>query len=299
MDINLIGMPIYYGCDKEGVECGPSALREYKIVDLIKKFGHRVYDLGDIIVPKASVEEKYRDHANMKYLSPIVESCNNLAQQVYLSLNSNCLPFVVGGDHALGIGSIAGASKHFKELAVIWVDAHTDINSHETSPSGNIHGMPLSASMNVGHPTLTNIYYEGQKVKPENVYIIGARDIDPGEVQIAEKTQLNLYTMDTVREKGLENILNTITEKIKASNVDGVHLSFDLDSLDPSIIPGTGTPVADGFDLEEGKLILTKILNEKFVTSMDFVELNPILDNEDKVTIKNCIELLELIFRLI
>lgn len=296
MKINLIGVPVNYGCDKNGAQFGPKTFRENNIVDLIREEGHDVHDMGDILIPIVSSEEKYAGHEKLKYLNPIVEYNNSLANAVHGALDEGALPFVLGGDHSLGMGSIAGASKHFKDLAVIWIDAHGDINTGDTSPSGNIHGMPLAASMNVGDPALTNIYYKGQKVKPENVYIIGGRDIDPGEFELAKKVNLNFYTMQTVREKGLDNILNTIINKINKSNVDGVHLSFDIDALDKTIVPGTGTAVDEGFDLDEGKDIFTSLLGEGFVTSMDFVELNPVIDDEDGKTIKNCMELLRHIF---
>ncbi len=299
MDINLIGVPLQYGCDRDGAQLGPATLRENGIINIIKKNGHMVHDMGDISIPYVSAEDKYKDHPKMKYLNTVAEINSNLANNVYCSLKGQSFPFIIGGDHALGAGSIAGASKFFDNLAVIWIDAHGDINTSETSPSGNIHGMPLAASMNVGHPTLTNIYYDGQKVKPENVYILGGRDIDPGEFALADELKLHMYTMDTVRERGLDNVLAEIMEKIKSSNVDGVHLSFDIDVLDSSLVPGTGTPVVGGFTMDEGKKVFTTLLREKFVTSMDFVELNPKIDNEDGRTTKNCIEMLEHIFKTI
>lgn len=297
MKFNIIGMPLYYGCDRDGAQLGPDTLREHGLIDLIKKNGHEVYDMGNIYVPSVSIEDKYNDHPNMKYLSQVVNVNTNLANNVYSSLMGKSFPFVIGGDHALGAGSIAGASKYFNELAVIWIDAHGDINTNETSPSGNIHGMPLAASMNVGHSQLTNLYFHGQKVKPENVHILGVREIDEGELELIKKLNLNFYSMDIVREKGLDNLLQKIIEDIRASNIDGVHLSFDIDALDSSLVPGTGTPVTNGFTMEEGKKIFTTILNEKFVTSMDFVELNPKLDQEDGRTVKNCIEILDHIFK--
>ncbi|MGJ0845617.1 arginase [Tissierella praeacuta] len=299
MDINLIGVPLKYGCDRDGAQLGPATLREKGIIDIIKKNGHNVHDMGDIYIPYVLPEDKYKDHPKMKYLNTIAEINCNLANNVYCSLMGQNFPFVIGGDHALGAGSIAGASKFFDNLAVIWIDAHGDINTFETSPSGNIHGMPLAASMNVGHHILTNIYYDGIKVKPENVYILGGRDIDPGEFALAEELNLNMYTMDMVREKGLDNILKEIIHKIKTSNVDGVHISFDIDVLDSSLVPGTGTPVSEGFNINECKEVFTALLDEKFVTSMDFVELNPKIDNEDGRTIKHCIEMLEHIFKII
>lgn len=299
MDINIIGVPLSYGCDRDGAQLGPATLRTNKIIDIIKENKHNVHDMGDIFIPYIPSEDKYVDHPKMKYLNTVAEVNTNLANNIYCSLKGQGFPFVIGGDHALGMGSIAGASKFFEELAVIWVDAHGDINTFETSPSGNIHGMPLAASMNIGHPALTNIYFDGIKVKPENVYILGGRDIDQGEFALADELNLNMYTMEIVREKGLDNILKEIIDKIKASNVDGVHLSFDIDVLDSSLVPGTGTPVIEGFSMEEGKSVFTSLLGEKFVTSMDFVELNPKIDNEDKRTVTNCIAMLKHIFETI
>lgn len=296
MKFNLIGVPVNYGCDREGAQFGPETFRKNNIADLIKKEGHEVCDKGDVKIPFASSEEKFAGHKNLKYLDPIVEYNNNLAEAVYSSLNEGAVPFVLGGDHSLGMGSIAGASRHFGETAVIWIDAHGDINTESSSPSGNIHGMPLAASMNEGNPALTNIYYNGQKVKPENVYILGARDIDPGEYELAERVKLNFYTMKTVRERGLDNVLKSIIYKINDSNVDGVHLSFDIDALDKSIVPGTGTSVSEGFSMNEGKLIFSELIGHINITSMDFVELNPVIDDEDKKTVKNCFELLRHIF---
>lgn len=296
MNFNLIGVPIKYGCDKDGVQFGPDKLRELGIVDIIKNNGFNVYDMGNLYVPDILEECKYDWHKSAKYFGPIVDVTRNLAHSVYSSLVSGHFPFVIGGDHSLGMGSIAGASKYFEEMAVIWVDAHGDINDIESSPSGHVHGMPLAASMNVGHPSLTNLYYDGIKVKPENVYIIGARSLDPGEIELAKNLNLNLYTNNDINSLGLEKILSETVNKIKSSKVDGVHLSFDIDVLDSEIAPGTGVPEENGLDVEEVKVILDKILSNKFVTSMDFVELNPILDIDDK-TSKICVELLEYIFQ--
>ena len=179
-----------------------------------------------------------------------------MAHSVFSALTSNSFPFVVGGDHSVGLGSISGSSKFHNNLAVIWVDAHGDINTHETSPSGNSHGMPLGAALGVGDSSLVNVYYDGPKVKPENVFIIGARDLDEGEIKLAEELSLGLYTMDHIRKVGLESIIEEISSKINNSNIDGVHLSFDIDALDKSLVPGTGTPVENGFSLDEGKLII-------------------------------------------
>lgn len=297
MNINIIGVPIMYGCDKDGAQYGPDKLRENGLIEIIKESGHRVYDLGNIHIPKVSEEEKYTDHEKIKYLSPVVEINTNLAHSVYCSLEAGYFPLIIGGDHSLGLGSLAGSSKYFnKKMAVIWIDAHRDTNTFETTPSSNAHGMPLSSSMDEGHEKLRNVYYHGQKVKPENVYIIGGRQIDPGEFELEKRIDANIYDMDKVREMGLENVISQVIEKINSSDVDGVHLSFDIDSLDQSLVPGTGTPEAKGFSMDEGKSLFTEFLGQAFIRSMDFVEFNPLLDKDD-ITLKTCIDMLKHIFR--
>ncbi len=297
MDINLIGVPFKYGCDKDGVELGPDRLRTEGIIDFANNHGHKVYDMGNVFVPNIPAVNKYLDHPQLKYLNTVAMVNENLANNVYSSLKANKFPLIIGGDHSIAIGSIAGASKYKKKLAVIWIDAHADINSGDTSPSGNIHGMPLAVSMNVGHPILTDLYFQGQKVDSKNVYHIGGRDIDPGEFELAKKLDLELYTMDKVRQMGLETVIDKVIKEIRNSDVDGVHLSFDIDAMDSSLVPGTGTPVKDGFNIEETKLIFTRFLGEKFVTSMDFVELNPQIDHEDMRTSKVCMRILDHIFK--
>lgn len=298
MDINLIGVPIQYGCDKDGPQKGPDRLRELGIKKVLENEKNTIYDMGNILVPTILPDLKYKWHEKMKYLNPVVEVNKNLAHMVYCSLAANSFPFVLGGDHSLGMGSIAGGSRFFEEMAVVWVDAHGDINDTETTPTGNIHGMPLAASLGIGHPSITNLYYEGKKVKPENVYILCARDLDPGEIKLAKELNINLYTMDYINSNSLEIAVNDILTKLKVSTVDGVHLSFDIDVLDSAIVPGTGTPVKDGISFDEAKYILDEFLRSKLITSMDFVELNPLLDQDAKTEIL-CMDILRFIGELL
>lgn len=284
MDVNLIGVPLFYGSDKKGVDLGPDKLRENNIINVIESNHHKIYDLGNLYVPKVAAENKYLTNADMKYLAPIVEVNNNLAQQVYTSLKSNCFPFIVGGDHSLGMGSIAGASKYYKNLAVIWVDAHGDINTDKTSDTGNVHGMPLAASMGIGSKDLTDIFYAGIKVKPENVFIIGARSLDKGEQALTNEKKLNVYSTKDVAEKGMKPILDEIYNKLLYSNVDAVHLSFDIDCLDPSFVPGTGTPVSDGMNIDDAKYLIKYLFETNMIKSMDLVEFNTLLDKGDTTT---------------
>jgi arginase len=284
MDVNLIGVPLFYGSDREGVDLGPDKLRENNIVDVIESNHHKIYDLGNLYVPKVDAENKYTSNPSMKYLSPIVEVNENLAQQVYSSLTTNCFPFVVGGDHSLGMGSIAGSSKYYKNLAVIWVDAHGDINTDKTSDTGNVHGMPLAASMGIGSNDLTNIYYAGTKVKSENVFIIGARALDEGEETLTREKNLNVYSTKDVADKGIRQILDEIYKKIIDNGVDAIHLSFDIDCLDPSLVPGTGTPVSNGMKLSDAKYLIKYLMETKMIKSMDLVEFNTLLDNGNTTT---------------
>ncbi len=230
----------------------------------------------------------------MKYVDSIIDVNTNLAHTVYSSLKSESFPLTIGGDHSLGLGSISGASKYYNNLAVIWVDAHGDINTHETSPSGNVHGMPLAAAMGIGHDTLTKLYFEDRKVNPKNVFIIGARDLDTGELQLIENHKLNVYTTEEVQKRGVEDILNDIKEILIKNNVDAVHLSFDIDSIDPKFLPGTGTPVENGLTVNETKFILKYLLETRLIKSMDFVELNTELDKGND-TIEFCVEIIDYI----
>lgn len=296
MDINLIGVPIFFGSDKKGSEFGPQKLREKHIVDVLSKNGYNVFDSGDLYVKNIPEEQKYEFHPTMKYLKPIIDVNKNLAHQVYSSLCSGSFPFVIGGDHSIGLGSISGASKYYENLAVIWIDAHGDINTYETSPTGNIHGMPLAAAMGLGFSSLIDLYYNGQKVRPENIFIIGARDLDIGEKELIKAHKLTVFSTEDIKNLGVEKIMEEIYIRLKDRNVEAVHLSFDVDSLDLNLVPGTGTPVKDGMNISQVKYILKYLMNTKLVKSMDFVELNPQLDKND-ITADLCIDLIDSTFK--
>ena len=294
MNISIIDMPLFYGCDNPGVEQGAKVLRENNLLDIFNK-SHEVCDMGEVHVKNVSSNDKYAANAKMKYLDEVVRSNNGLADKVYESLKNSSLPLIIGGDHALAIGSIAGSSKFFEQdLAVVWVDAHGDINTLETSPSGNIHGMPLASSMGIGHETLTSFYFPSQKVKPENVFLLGCRDLDLGELELIKEYNLNVWTMKDIKTKGIKTVLSELLQAINKANIKNIHFSFDIDSLDPSYVPGTGTPVEDGLSFSEGKEVIETIINTSLVRAMDFVEFNPTLDNNQR-TLETCLELLKII----
>ncbi|MFT9495798.1 arginase [Anaerosolibacter sp.] len=296
MDINLIGVPIFYGADKKGPEHAPAKLRDKNIISILSKCNHRVYDCGNLYVPEMKEYNKYNSHRNLKYLKPIVEVNTNLAHMVYTSLKSRSFPLIIGGDHSIGLGSISGVSKAYENIGVIWMDAHGDMNTHDTSNSGNIHGMPLAMAMGVGYNDLNNVYFEGQKIAPENIFVLGARDLDEGEEILIQQKKLNVYTVNDIREKGIKNVVDEIIQKLKDRNVEVVHLSFDMDFIDAEYVPGTGTPVSQGMNVEETKDLLKSFVETNLVKSMDFVELNTLLDKND-TTAALAIDLLEWTFK--
>lgn len=294
MNISIIGMPLFYGCDRPGVEKGPEMLRKNNLDKILEK-NHFVTDLGDIDVDYIDSKDKFLDNNKLKYLKEVVSANNRLAEKVYEALENQTLPFTIGGDHSLALGSIAGSSKYYgNDLAVIWIDAHGDINTDKTSPSGNIHGMPLAASMGIGYKDLTSIFFEEYKVKPENVFILACRDLDQGEVDLIENLNMNVWNITDIKNNNLDSILSDLLLKIKEKNIKNIHLSYDIDCLDPEYVPGTGTPVDNGLTFEESKKILKSIFSTSLVKSIDFVEYNPELDLNER-TKETCIELLKLI----
>ena len=294
MNISIIGMPLFYGCDKPGVEKGPEELRKNNLIDILKE-NHDVYDLGDVDVEKANAEDKFLSNSKLKYLDQVVSANNGLATKVLTALENDTLPFIVGGDHSLALGSIAGASKFLgNDLAVIWIDAHGDINTEETSPTGNIHGMPLAASMGIGYKKLTSIFFDDYKIKPENVFILACRDLDQGEIELINELNMHVWTNNDIDIKGANAVSQELLSIIREKEIKNIHLSYDIDCLDPEYVPGTGTPVHNGLSFTESKILIESILGTSLVRSIDFVEYNPDLDENNR-TIETCIELLKLI----
>lgn len=295
MDISIIDMPLFYGCDNPGVENGAKVLRDNNLLNIFKE-NHKVIDMGAVYIKHVDAINKYTANSKMKYLDEVIHANVGLADKVYSALENNTLPITIGGDHALALGSIAGASKYYgnDDIAVVWVDAHGDINTDETTPTGNIHGMPLAGSIGIGHESLTNLYFNGQKVKPENVFLLAIRDLDIGEIKLIDKNNLNLWKIQDIKYKGLDTVLGEFKSMIKSKNIKNIHLSFDIDALDPIYVPGTGTPVENGLTFAEAKNILETVIGTNLIRSIDFVEFNPALDENNK-TIETCTELLKVI----
>ena len=294
MKINVIGVPLNLGCDRKGVEKAPNYLRERGLMDLIRSHGHKAFDLGNLYVPAVKEEEKFLKGNRLKYLDAIVEVNNNLAELVYDTLRGGAFPLVIGGDHSLGLGSASGVGMCYDDFGIIWLDAHGDINTGETSPSGNIHGMPLSALMGLGSEELVNVYSPGNKVIPQNVFLVGTRSLDDGESDLIKEQQLSVYTMDTIRDKGMEFIAEDIKNKLRDRKIRNVHFSIDVDSIDPGFAPGTGTRVPEGLTPDEFKEFVRHMLSTNLIKSLDLVELNPDLDTDD-ITTKLCLSVIDYI----
>lgn len=280
LEISIIGVPLDYGQNRRGVDMGPSAIRYAGAVNRLQAIGHDVVDEGD--VPVSAVQKKQDENEKLKNLEEVIAATDHLANKVEEVLKNERFPLVFGGDHSIAIGTLAGLATTFKNLGVIWYDAHADMNTAETSPSGNIHGMPLAASMGIGHERLVNLHHEGQKVKPENVVIIGARSVDPGERELIKELGMKVFTMHEIDRYGMTHVMNETIQHFKNQKVDGLHLSLDLDGLDPQDTPGVGTPIPGGISYRETHLAMEILQQSGMVTSAEFVEVNPILDEKNK-----------------
>ncbi|MGD8192813.1 arginase [Brevibacillus ginsengisoli] len=290
-NISIIGVPMDLGADRRGVDMGPSAIRYAGVVSRLEGMGYSIKDIGDIPVARPHT---FTETENHKYLDQVVEANELLAEAVSREMEAGRIPLVLGGDHSIAMGTIAGVAKHKRNLGVIWFDAHGDLNTGTTSPSGNIHGMPLAASLGLGHSRLVNIGGYTPKIKPENVVVIGARDLDPGERVLIKEQGIKVYTMHEIDRMGMARVMEE-TVAYLSEKTDGVHLSLDLDGLDPHDAPGVGTPVIGGISYREGHLAMEILAEADILTSAEFVEVNPILDREN-ATAKVAVALMSSVF---
>src|SRR5690625_603595 len=281
--ISLIGMPMDLGQSRRGVDMGPSAIRYAGAVERLENLGFTIKDLGDVSIKRPTAREELEENTNdsLKNLKQVVSANEQLAKMVDQEVSKGYFPLILGGDHSIAIGRLAGIAKQYENLGVIWYDAHGDLNSDKTSPTGNIHGMPLAASLGIGHESLVNVLDYTPKVKPENVVIIGARDLDPPEKVLIKELNMKVYTMHEVDRLGMPKIMEETISYLK-DRTDGVHLSLDLDGLDPTDAPGVGTPVIGGLTYRESHLAMEMLAESNIITSAEFVEVNPMLDDHNK-----------------
>jgi len=281
--ISMIGVPMDLGQLRRGVDMGPSAIRCAGVNERLECLCQDIEDLGDMTIGQREDEKEGGEPASeeLRNLKAITKASVKLAETVDNIVASGAFPLVLGGDHSIAIGTLAGLAKHYQNLGVIWYDAHADLNTKETSPSGNIHGMPLAISLGIGHEGLTAIYGKEAKIKAENIVIIGARSLDDGEKELIRDKGIKVYTMHEIDRLGMTRVMEETIDYLRG-RTDGVHLSLDLDALDPNDAPGVGTPVAGGISYRESHLAMEMLEESKLITSAEFVEVNPGLDEKNR-----------------
>ncbi len=278
MRICVIGAPIDLGANRRGVDIGPRAIRYAGLHEQLQRLGHTVHDMGNLAVPQA--DDQLIGKSRLKYLEPIIHASEELSQIVTKALEAQEFPLVLGGDHSVALGSIGGVARMHPQVGVIWVDAHADFNIEETTPSGNIHGMILAALAGLGDERLTHIGGWGPKIDKDKIVILGARDLDPGEQELLRTHHIHVFTMSHIDRHGISKVIQQAIEIAGAGNTP-IHLSLDMDSLDPHEAPGVGTPVRGGLSYREAHFAMEMVHESQRMVSMDAVEVNSILDREN------------------
>jgi arginase len=291
-NVEIIGVPSDIGANIRGTSLGPIALRVMGLKKRIEELGHRVIEYGDLKIAPRSFDKVYGEHNN---LALITELCYELLKAVKESLDKGHIPLILGGDHSIAIGSVSGVAAHFKEakkkLGLIWVDAHADYNTPLSSPTGNIHGMALSCLLGRGHDILVNVGPHRVRLNPNNVALIGIRLIDELEKELLRSSGINYFSMHDIDQIGMGSVMDQAIRAV-SHNTDAIHLSFDLDALDPHCAPGVSTPVTGGINMREARLLLERTYQSQKLASIEFVELNPLSDVNGKTT-ELCIELIQ------
>ena len=287
MDVRILEMPLDFGASRHGSDMGPSAIRLAGIRDALERLGHRVVRHGPPPdLPTQEYAEVGDPHA--KYLAPIAAACRALAREVETALTAGAFPLVLGGDHSVALGSLAGAAAAAQSasarLGVLYVDAHGDFNTPETSPTGNIHGQCLAASCGLGLPELVNLHVPGRKVDPERVCFVGTRDLDPGERDTMRRSGVTVFSMCEIDRRGFPAVVRAVTDFFR-ERADWVHVSFDMDVLDPMFAPGTGIPLPAGLTNREALLLMEEMADSGLVKSAEIVEVNPVLDVRNQTAV--------------
>lgn len=277
--ISLIGVPMDFGQDLRGVDMGPSAVRYTGLIPRLRQLGYAVRDRGDIRIPIR--DDALQDPApEYKYLGEITRICDAIYTLGSQVVEEGDFPLFVGGDHSIAVGTVAAVAQKKAPMGLIWLDAHGDFNTPVSSPSGNIHGMPLAILLGEGHPDLVNVGRPGPKILPENVVMIGLRDLDPSEKKRLKNSGVTVFTMRDIDEQGISSVAGKAV--MKFAHLKRIHLTVDMDALDPLEAPGVGTPVPGGITYREAHLLMEILADSKKIASMDLVEINPILDVANK-----------------
>jgi arginase len=282
--IRILGAPLDLGQSRRGVDMGPSAVRVAGLAARLESLGHRVSDGGN--VPVAIAETRNAGEANAKYLKEITESCERVAAMVLQTLEEGITPLVLGGDHSVAAGSVSGVAEFYRrrnqKIGLLWIDAHADINTPETSPSGNVHGMPLAALLGLGPDMLSDILGWRPKVAPENAVLIGVRDVDKTEKENIRRAGIGeVYTMRDIDERGMRTVMEEAL-RVAGRGTAGYHASLDMDWIDPEDAPGVGTPVRGGATYREAHLAMEILADHGRLLSFETVEVNPVIDEHNR-----------------
>ena len=284
--VRIIGVPMDLGQSRRGVDMGPSAMRGAGLQSSLKKLGLQVEDIGNLSVKQP--EEMPIGEKRAKYLQEIAETCGDVAAAAEKSLGEGFLPLVLGGDHSIAAGVAAGVANYFrkdkKQIGYLWLDAHGDMNTPESSPSGNVHGMPLAAIMGYGAPELVDLLGFKPKAEPGNIVIVGARDLDAQERKIVKKSGIHVFTMRDIDERGMREVMSDAL-KYAMDDTAGIAVSLDMDFVDPADAPGVGTPVRGGVTYREAHLAMEMIADTESMVSLEVVEINPILDEHNRTAL--------------
>jgi arginase len=284
--IAIIGAPMDLGAGRRGVDMGPSALRVAGLNEKLAAIGYEVKDLGNVLVEQPESSPVGPSHA--RYLAQIAHTCARLATIVEQAADEGRAPLVLGGDHSIAVGTVAGVSRHFRKqdrrLGLIWVDAHADMNTPETSPSGNVHGMPLACCIGIGPPELALLAGEEPAVEPSSVAIIGLRSVDEAERLNVKAASVHAFTMRDIDERGMRSVIQEAIQHATLGT-DGFHLSFDMDAVDPDEAPGVGTPVPGGITYREAHLAMEIVCDSGLMASMELVEVNPVMDEANRTAL--------------
>ena len=277
LSIRLIGVPMDLGQNLRGVDVGPSALRYAGLAQRLRRLGHHVEDRGNIeVAVRTTLPEEAKGTV---FIPAIRATCEQIYEAARQAIADGFLPLFMGGDHSIAMGTIGGAT-HDQPAGVLWIDAHADYNTPDSSPSGNVHGMPLAVLRGLGPSELVDMGRPGPKVEPEDVILIALRDIDARESEMLRDSRMGLYTMREIDERGIATVTREALRRLR--HHDRLHVSFDVDSLDPMFAPGVGTPVTGGLTNREAHLLMELIADDGRIGSVDVVEINPILDEKNR-----------------
>jgi arginase len=276
--VAIIGAALDLGSGRRGVDMGPSAIRYAGLDPRLERLGLRVEDWGNVTTAVAEATEEGSER--MRFLPQIKETCERVAELVGKAVEGGLLPLVLGGDHSVALGTLGGLAQARGPGGVIWLDAHGDLNRPDTSPSGNVHGMPLAAALGLAGPEFESPAFRLPAVDPERLALVGVRSLDEAERELLSELDALVYTMSDLDKLGVEPVIREALEHVSGDGF--VHVSLDMDVLDPDVAPGVGTPVRGGLSYREAHLALELVAESGIVGSLEVVEVNPILDRENE-----------------